>query len=56
MGSVVVALIVTTAAPASAAISEHPDAGTYEWKFAPASVPGGGTFTEHGAAMCLGTP
>ena len=29
MGSVVVALIVTTAAPASAAISEHPDAGTW---------------------------
>ena len=29
LGSVVVALIVTTVAPASAAISEHPDAGTW---------------------------
>jgi Calcineurin-like phosphoesterase. len=35
-------------------VTLHPD--SYEWNFAPAAVPGGGTFTEQGATMCHGTP
>lgn len=33
-------------------VTLHPD--SYEWHFAPAAVPGGGTFNESGATMCHG--